>query len=133
MNWMKSGLHIPACLLLLLICLVSFGIWSARKLDSEAGVLLDIAGQIHRSLEERNYEQAQSSCDLLIAKWQRYYPHWTMLINHQEMDHIFESVNKLRQFLRFRDDVDSWAELDTLIHFINHVPEKESLTVQNLF
>ncbi|MDR1205871.1 MAG: DUF4363 family protein [Peptococcaceae bacterium] len=132
MNGMKSGLHVPICLLLLLACLVSVGTWSARKLDSEAGVLLDITDRIRRSLEERNYEQAQYGCDLLIAQWEEYYPHWTMLINHQEMDHIFESVNKLRQFLRFRDDVDSWAELDTLVHFIHHVPEKESLSIQNL-
>jgi hypothetical protein len=132
MNRLKSGLRVPVGLLLLLACLVTVGIWSARKLDSEAGVLLDITGQIRRSLEERDYEQAQSGCDLLIAKWEEYHPHWTMLINHQEMDHIFESVNKLRQFLRFKDDVDSWAELDTLIHFIHHVPEKESLSIQNL-
>jgi hypothetical protein len=129
---LKSGLHVPLCLVLLLVGLVTFGIWSARKLDSEAGVLLDITGRIRRSLEEQDYEQAQSDCGLLVAQWEQYYPHWTILINHQEMDHIFESMNKLRQFLRFRDGVDSWSELDTLVHFINHVPEKESLTLQNL-
>jgi hypothetical protein len=132
-NWLKSGLHVPVLLLILLTFLITFGTWSARKLDSEAGALLNITDRIRQSLDEQNYEQAQLHCGSLVSEWERYYPGWTMLINHQEMDHIFESMNKLAQFLRFRDGVDSWSELDTLTHFINHIPEKESLTIQNVF
>jgi hypothetical protein len=128
----KSGTHIPICLLLLLTCLIAFGVWSAHKINSEAQSLLVLTDHIRQSLDVRDYPEAQRHCGLLLDQWNGYHRYWTLLISHQEMDHIFESMSKLNQFLRFGDEVDSWAELDTLVHFIKHIPEKESLNIQNL-
>jgi hypothetical protein len=124
---------IPICIASLLGVLLAFGLWSSHKIHDEANTLLQQTNQIRQALHTENYKQAQLNCSLLTLQWDAYQNHWTMLINHQEMDRIYESMKKLNQFVYFEDAVDAWAELDTLIHFIKHIPQKETLSIQNFF
>jgi hypothetical protein len=133
LNLLKFKAFIPLCIIMLIICLLTFGLWSSHKIRKEANVLLDLADQIRQALYAGDYRQAHSACGLLMLQWDIYHDHWIMLINHQEMDRIHESVKRLNQCLYFGAAADAWSELDILVHFIKHIPQKETLNLQNFF
>jgi hypothetical protein len=117
----------------LILCLAAFGLWSSHKIHKEANLLLGLADEIRQALYADDYRQAHFACGLLMVQWDIYQGRWIMLINHQEMDRIHESVKKLNQFLYFEAAADAWSELDILVHFIKHIPQKETLNLQNFF
>lgn len=84
------------------------------------------------SVEDGQWEKANSGFDELEQSWHKIRKYWPVLIHHQEMDRIEESMSKIKSYLKHRESSDAEAELNNLIHYIQHIPEKEEFNFQNV-
>ena len=127
----KYAVPIALLLLLSLIMLAGWGNYLLLKRDSAA--LSGAAKKIQVSVEKNNWDDALSHLNETLKIWEKSSKYWPMLIHHQEMDRIEESMNRIKSYLEYQDSSMSMAELHNLIFYIRHIPEKESLNLQNVF
>ena len=127
----KYAVPIALLLLLSLILLAGWGNYLFLKMDAAA--LSDAVKKIQASVEKNNWDDARSHFKETLKIWEQSSNYWPMLIHHQEMDRIEESMNRIKSYLEYQDSSMSQAELYNLIFYIRHIPEKESLNLQNVF
>jgi len=126
--------HTVPLALLALLALLLFGGWgNYYLLKRDASELTAAAGKLQRLLTAADWEEAGKQLKTTAVKWEKSKRYWPMLIHHQEMDRIEESVNRLKSYLDHQDSSMAEAELNNLIFYIEHIPEKEALSLQNIF
>jgi len=124
---------VPLALLLLLFVIMLAGWGNYYLLNKDAEMLSIAAKKVQKSVENSNWDDAQVHLDETLKAWKKSSKYWPMLVHHQEMDRIEESMNKIKSYLENQDSSLSQAELYNLIFYIKHIPEKESLNLKNVF
>lgn len=126
-------LQVPLALIMLLTLLLLMGWGNVYILEKGASSLMETAEKMRGSIEKENWQEAKSLYLETEKSWSKLRSFWPMLIHHQEMDRIEESMEKLKSYLHYQEPGDSMAELYSLIKYIRHIPEKEKLNLQNIF
>jgi len=129
---MKQKYLVPLSLIALLIFLAGLGLCFNLLLEHGADTLVTAAEQLESSIYQQDWPSAQLNFAQIKKTWLQMSKYWPMLIHHQEMDRIEESLSKLEIYLKYEDPADAQAELSTLIKFIEHIPKKETLNLKNL-
>lgn len=130
---MRHSIRVPLALILLLMFLLGAGLGIVNYLQKGAETIISIASELQTSIEQSEWLRAESSYQHLIETWRKMSRYWPMLVHHQELDRIEESLTKLEVYLHYQEDKDSQAELNNLINLIRHIPQRESLNLRNLF
>jgi len=130
---MKRDYLVPLSLIILLLLLVSAGWGANRFLELGADSLVVIAEDLQTEIYGQEWSKAQITFAEVKKNWQQMSKYWPMLIHHQEMDRIEESLTKLEVYLLYQEPSDAQAELRTLVKLIQHIPKKEILNLKNLF
>lgn len=130
---MRLELRVPLALILLLALLLGTGWGIITYLHKGAEAIIPLATQLKTDIDQENWSQAEISYVALKETWQKKSTYWPMLIHHQEIDRLEESLTKLEVFLHYQEEKDSQSELHNLINLIRHIPQKESLNLRNLF
>lgn len=129
----KEDIYVPLALLLLLSCLVLTGVATIYFLDEGSRMLLEPAQRMEAAVKEGHWQAADTAFQEIKKDWAKLTSTWPMLVHHQEMDRIDDSLAKLKSYLGSQDSKDTLAELYTLIRFIRHIPQKEKFNLQNIF
>lgn len=130
---MKNDYAMPLILILLssIILLSGWGTYHLLNKDSQS--LLVPVERILEAVEDGNWDKTEESMTETAIVWKQVRKYWPMLIHHQEMDRIEESINKLKSYLKHKDNNQALAELYNLIYYIKHIPQKEAFNLQNIF
>lgn len=130
---MRRDYLVPLSLIMLLLLLVGAGWGSNRFLEHGSDSLVVIAEDLQTEIYGQEWNKAQITFAVIKKNWQQMSKYWPMLIHHQEMDRIEESLTKLEVYLLYHEPSDAQAELRTLVKLIQHIPKKETLNLRNLF
>lgn len=126
-------IYVPVVLVLLLTSLLSFGWFDHHLLEQGSKNLLQTTAMIDTSIQAGNWAGAENSYQGTEQQWEKLKKYWPMLVHHQEMDRIEESMAKLKSYLQNHNLGDAQAELYNLNHNILHIPEKEEFNLKNIF
>jgi len=130
---MKQDYLVPLSLIILLLVLCGIG-WGVNWfLAQGADSVTAIAEQLEADIFRQDWNKAQATFTGLKKTWLEMSRYWPMLIHHQEMDRIEESLAKLEIYLQYQKASEAQAELKTLSQYIRHIPQKEALNLKNLF
>lgn len=129
---MKRDYLVPLALLGLLLMLVASGWGFNVLLKQGAETLTQVAAHLESSIYQQDWDAAQLNYSQIKKTWLAMSKYWPMLIHHQEMDRIEESMSKLEIYLKYENAADAQAELSTLVKFIEHIPKKETFNLKNL-
>lgn len=124
---------VPLALTTLLLFLLGFGWGVYIFLEKSANEFLASTQEILSPLKQEEWEKSVESFAQVEKNWLKISKYWPMLINHQEMDRIEESIAKLKGYLENKDKTEAQAELHVLLHYIRHIPKKEAVNLQNIF
>lgn len=86
-----------------------------------------------QAVDSNDWLTAKDEITKLFDKWQKTKSVWTLLVDHEEMDNIDTAVSRVKQAIKIKDQVETQAGLAELRMFIEHIPEKEALTLENIF
>lgn len=128
-----KSLRVPLALLLLISFLFLIGWANIYILEKGASSLTETAEKLQISIENENWPEAETIYNEIQNTWNKLSSFWPMLIHHQEMDRIEESMQKLKSYLHYQEPSDSMAELFSLLKYIRHIPDKEKLNLKNIF
>lgn len=119
-------------LTLILAAFLGLSTWGYYYID---GTARDMTGHINKSEQaaaSNDWTTAQDEITQMFDKWQKTKSVWTLLVDHEEMDNIDTAVSRVKQALKTKDQVETRAGLAELKMFIEHIPEKEALTLENI-
>lgn len=117
-----------------LIIITLFGIYIENYLKKSAEVITKIIDEIEKTVIIVEIDSAKEKLNELNEEWERTKDKWSMLIDHEEMDNVEETIQYIEIFIDETDrQADLLAEINKLRFYIEHIPEKESFLVKNIF
>lgn len=120
-------------IIVLLAVIIGASIFSSRILASSSEKLQQQISEIERNTSEGNWEKAEESITSVEKDWEKLEKTWAKLIDHMEIDQIDNTLSRLTKYIETQDKPLALAEAAALKKYIEHIPEKESLQLKNLF
>lgn len=109
------------------------GVISQRYLQRSANTLVTELKEAKALAEQNNWDDARESFDRFMKHWGLVRRNWAMFTDHFELDNIDMRLARGREFIRARDALNVSAEFGEAIKLLEHIPERERLTLQNVF
>ena len=126
---MKSVLIIVITLCIIL----GAGYYTITEVTKTADILISKSGVIKTDIENENWDRALSGLMKFKSFWNDVKSLWTILINHTEIDSIDMALARIEQYILTREKGLALGEMSLLELMIKHIPEKERLTLENIF
>ena len=112
--------------ILLLIFLSMFYVSHQSKETSE------ILEQLKTSVENGDWASAIDQNEVLKSKWDKDKGILAFLFDHIELDNIQISFSRLDEYINCKDTLTSLSEISVVKMLIEHLPKRDSLTLDNL-
>ncbi|MCX7709940.1 MAG: DUF4363 family protein [Clostridia bacterium] len=89
--------------------------------------------KVEDSIKAGDWEKAKEELKNVEDSWSRTEKTWTKLLDHFEIDNIDTTLIRLSRFIDSNDKPLALGEAAALKQYVNHIPEKESLLLKNIF
>ena len=80
-----------------------------------------------------NWDSTMSIYDSISTKWRKKEKIFLLIIDHEEIEKINLTLSKIKKYILIKDKSLSLSETSALRFFLNHIEEKESLSLKNIF
>ncbi|HNT04366.1 MAG TPA: DUF4363 family protein [Bacillota bacterium] len=117
----------------LTILIVAGGSITLYLLNSESQRLDDSLSSLGEAIENGNWDNASKNLKEFNSKWDRTSSLWSMLVDHYEIDNIELLLSQLASYVKNKNRNDALSSVSSLKTLIKHIPEKESLSLKNVF
>jgi len=119
-------------MLLILVILIGFSLWTESYLDKTAGKMLFSLKNVEANIIKNDWNTATKNIKLLKNTWATNKHKWEILLDHQEIDMIDMSLSKVVKLVELKETLQVLPELSELRLLIAHIPDKESLRLSNV-
>ena len=109
------------------------GFIALYTLNSEAQSLDGDLLAIEEAIKNQNWDTASEKLEEFHSKWDKTSSLWSMLIDHYEIDNIVLIISQLVSYVKNKDKNEALSNMSSLKTLIRHIPEKESLSLKNIF
>jgi len=109
------------------------GAYFQSYLEQTAAELTLELTRVKDRVEEGDWEESKEAFLSFNKKWKRVRNNWAMFTDHFEIDNIEMKLVRSREFIEAKDAVNAAVELSEAIMLLEHIPERERLTLQNIF
>lgn len=88
---------------------------------------------IESELNSKKWSQAKLNLKKAKKNWSHIKPIWSLFLHHGEIDAIDEALIRTINAVEVKSFMASHIELGTLLQYIGHIPERERLSLVNIF
>jgi hypothetical protein len=121
-------------IIVITLCIIlGAGYYTITEVTKTADTLISKSGVIKTDIENENWDRALSGLMEFKSFWNDVKSLWTILINHTEIDSIDMALARIEQYISTREKGLALGEMSLLELMIKHIPEKERLTLENIF
>ena len=125
-------------IIIVIIAIILTGDISTKKYLSESSeelteVLESLKQNTITSKQTNDREKIKSEIQEIEEKWDKTSNIWSMIAVHQEIDNIEQALTKAKSNVDDGNLEDALEEIETAIFFVEHVKEREKLSLKNIF
>lgn len=125
-------------IIIAIIAIILTGDISTKKYLSESSeelteVLESLKQNTITSKQTNDREKIKSEIQEIEEKWDKTSNIWSMIAVHQEIDNIEQALTKAKSNVDEGNLEDALEEIETAIFFVEHVKEREKLSLKNIF
>lgn len=88
---------------------------------------------LQRNLYDNNWNEVELSFNMIYKKWKKSLDILMLVIDHDEMEKVNYSLSRIREYINIREKSLLIGEIGSLNYLVNHVKQKESLSLDNIF
>jgi len=122
---------VPAIIIIVLLLLG--GSWTTYRYLQTTSLALGTQLEIvEQSISTQKWKVAQKELNTAQIRWENNKTWWTVLLDHQEIDNIDLSMNRLEKYIATQDISLSLAEVTTLKLQVDHISDSEKPNLQNI-
>ena len=114
-----------------LLLALSWG--SYLYIESSAKNLSTKLESVEQLVTAQKWDVAQENLSLTKQNWDGTKTWWSVLLDHQEIDNIDISISRLDKYVETKGLSLSLGEVSTLKMLVEHISDKERLSMKNLF
>lgn len=109
------------------------GAYFQRYLEQTANELTLELTKVKKIVKQEDWEGSIEEFNTFNEKWNKVRNNWAMFTDHFEIDNIDMKLVRSQEFIKAKDAVNAVVELSEAIMLLEHIPERERLTLQNIF
>lgn len=118
---------------ILLVLIIGMGIFFQNMLMKESRKMITGLQDITQWIQEEKWEEAELHLQEIILQWKYNRKKWQAVSDHTEIGSIDESLARLKAYILVQEEKDCLAEIAALQQNIQYIPDKEKLTLSNIF
>lgn len=122
-----------SAIIILLALIMAVGYYSYKTLSQTSRNLENYITEIEENTKQNNWKKAEENLTAVQADWSKVQHTWSVLIDHVEIDNIDSTMSRMEKFIETRDTPSALAEAASLKLYVKHIPEKEFVSLKNLF
>lgn len=130
---MSNNLKVFVLISLLTILIVGTGIFTQSFLKSTSDGLVDQIAKVESNTMSGDWTAAKNNLLPIQDKWSAVKGKWAVLVDHQEIDNIDVTLSRMQKYVQSRDMSSALAEASALLKFVRHIPNKETISLENVF
>lgn len=119
--------------LITFVLIIISGILSLSTYKQSSKEISTMVKNTSAYVQSNDWSSAKSQIEKIDKKWGQIEKKWTMLIDHLEIDQIEISLKKSQKYIETKNSSDSLAELANLQFMVEHIYDKESFKLENIF
>jgi len=120
-------------ILIPLTLITGMGIFYQGMLREDADEISLRLEKLTEDVSRKNWEKATAGLAQFNKVWQPVRFKWQILIDHAEVDRIDESLARIKKMISVKEQKDCLVEIAVLQQCFLHIPEKEKLSLSNIF
>ncbi len=128
-----TSVIIISSLVILTAFIILSGLYAYKLLDDDSIKLAKTIDEIIESSKSGDWERSANEMHKIDSDWRNMKHAWSSLIDHEEIDNIDVTLSRLQILNEVKDITSLLPEAAALKKLISHIPEKESLTIDNIF
>ena len=109
------------------------GFFTISEVSGTSKVLLSHCDGIKTGVRDGEWEKALDQLERFNDFWNGVKPLWAILIDHTEIDNIDMALAKIEQYIKTREKGLALGELSSLELLIRHIPDKEKVSLEDIF
>lgn len=83
--------------------------------------------------ETGNRDNIKNEMGEMEESWKKISEIWAVIVMHQEIDNIEQALIKTKSMINEGNIEDAIPEIETAIFFVEHVKQRETLMLKNIF
>ncbi|WP_432666827.1 DUF4363 family protein [Wukongibacter baidiensis] len=92
-----------------------------------------LLNDMDKTIYSDNWASTQSIYTIINDKWINKQKVLLISVNHEEIEKVNLSLEKLKKYIYIKDKALTLGETAALKFLLNHIKEKESLSLKNIF
>jgi hypothetical protein len=125
------GSHV---IVIIVVALIGIGGYYMQwYLDRTASELVVQLEGVMETVKQEDWEGSNAAFAGFEENWDATRKNWALVIDHMEIDNIEDRLTRGQFFIEAEDAVNAGVEFGAAIMFLEHIPERERLTLYNVF
>ncbi len=122
-----------ASIIIIAASIITVSILSQHTLHRDSDKLVRSIENVEESMKKEDWNQSENQVIEIISIWENVKGTWSVLLDHQEIDNIDVTLTRMQTLIKSRDNSSAPAEAAALKKYVNHIPAKENLNLDNVF
>lgn len=119
-------------LIIITLAMLSLGVYTMESMAKTTDEVISNFPAIAEKIHSENWEEAQEELRNAERVWDKHKTHWTLIINHREIDDIDQSFTRLKEYIREHNRPLARAEIAVLELSLQNIPEKQEVNLENI-
>lgn len=120
-------------ILVLLSLIIGVAIFLQNMLINESHGMITNLESVTNLIRAEKWKDAKADMSKISDQWQHIRKRWHAVTDHTQIGLIDESLARLEVFILVKEKKDCLAEIAALQQNISYIPDKEKLTLSNIF
>ena len=122
------------CLMILILILVGNGItqgYSRSSIENINEKLANLREEMNK--EEINHEEIVKKEEEIDKEWEEMFSKLAYYIEHEELEKVSKNLENTKTYIKLKEYDNAIKEINEGIYILNHIEDKYSFNLQNIF
>ncbi len=104
-----------------------------HRLNEEIEHLESRLSDVSDSVTKEDWDKSKDKTKILMDDWDKAQNWLKAIVNHKEMDLIMQTLYEMKGYIDAENKEEALVKAGVLKVFLEHIPENEALTLNNIF
>ena len=119
--------------IVIIIGILGLEFYTQNFTSKSVSEITEIFDKIEEKLEEKDVEDAQKEINKISGKWEEKQKKLAYYIEHDELEKVHTAIVLMKSYTETQDFPSAMAALEEGKFVIEHIQEKNSFNLQNIF
>ena len=124
-----------AIILIILISIICGAFYTQKYLNNTSTIIVNDLEDLKYNIEQENItnQELLNKSDTIYKNWEKINKQWSNIVLHEEIDSIETALIRMKIKIKTEQFKELLEEIETSIFLLDHIKEKEKVSLKNIF